>query len=116
MPPTNLPGNFISILPFRPVPLGIATNNRRKLHTFSALLLSTTLAFTWINVHTPVTSGVTFQQRATMHAAMLRRDHILLPFAAALAGVGLLSLMDAFMKERIALYIEGAKRLGLGKK
>jgi hypothetical protein len=24
--------------------------------------------------------------------------------------------MDAFMKERIALYIEGAKRLGLGKK
>ena len=24
--------------------------------------------------------------------------------------------MDAFMKERIALYIEGAQRLGLGKK
>ena len=24
--------------------------------------------------------------------------------------------MDAFMKERITLYIEGAKRLGLGKK
>lgn len=30
---------------------------------------------------------------------MLRRDHALLPFAAALAGVGFLSLMDAFMKE-----------------
>jgi len=72
-------------------------------HTRWPMPLSTILAFTWINVHTPVTSGVTFPQRAAMPAAMLRRDHVLLPFAAALAGVGLLSLMDAFMKEAALL-------------
>lgn len=44
-------------------------------------------------------TGVTLRAGAIMARAMSLRSHPLLPFAAALAGVGFLSLMDAFMKE-----------------
>jgi len=60
--------------------------------------LSTILAFTCINVH---------RRDLAVHraygTAMTSRHHALLPFAAALAGVGFLSLMDAFMKEAALL-------------
>jgi S-adenosylmethionine uptake transporter len=55
------------------------------------------LAFAPINVHSPIIE-VTLTGRAPMERAMSLRSHPLLPFAAALAGVGFLSLMDAFMK------------------
>lgn len=42
---------------------------------------------------------VTLGMAAAMALPMPGRHHALLPFAAALAGVGFLSLMDAFMKE-----------------
>jgi drug/metabolite transporter (DMT)-like permease len=48
---------------------------------------------------------------------MSARDHPLLPFAAALAGVGFLSLMDAFMKEAallIGAYTATVLRAGIG--
>jgi S-adenosylmethionine uptake transporter len=49
--------------------------------------------------------------------AMSLRAHPLLPFAAALAGVGFLSLMDAFMKEAallIGAYTATVLRAGIG--
>ena len=49
--------------------------------------------------------------------AMPMRSHPLLPFAAALAGVGFLSLMDAFMKEAalmIGAYTATVLRAGIG--
>ena len=48
---------------------------------------------------------------------MPARAHPLLPFAAALAGVGFLSLMDAFMKEAallIGAYTATVLRAGVG--
>lgn len=48
---------------------------------------------------------------------MTLRSHSLLPFAAALAGVGFLSLMDAFMKEAalmIGAYTATVLRAGIG--
>ncbi|TAD82193.1 MAG: DMT family transporter [Sphingomonadales bacterium] len=48
-------------------------------------------------------TGVTLPVPALMAPAMPSQRHVLLPFAAALAGVGFLSLMDAFMKEAALL-------------
>jgi drug/metabolite transporter (DMT)-like permease len=52
-----------------------------------------------------------------MACAMTDRSHPLLPFAAALAGVGFLSLMDAFMKDAalmIGAYTATVLRAGIG--
>jgi S-adenosylmethionine uptake transporter len=67
------------------------------------MLLSTILAFTCINVHTPVHPQRDLAAERDYAPAMPRHHHALLPFAAALLGVGFLSLMDAFMKEAALL-------------
>ena len=51
-------------------------------------------------------TGVTARPGAPMERTMHEPRHTLLPFAAALMGVGFLSLMDAFMKE--AALVAGA--------
>lgn len=48
-------------------------------------------------------TGVTLEPHALMGPAMRPSHHALLPFVVALAGVGFLSLMDAFMKEAALL-------------
>ena len=58
-------------------------------------------------------------ERRTLNQAALNNDAEMKELAAK-SGFELVNVgteqMDAFMKERTALYIEGAKRLGLGKK
>ncbi|NKB16551.1 MAG: hypothetical protein HC774_06305 [Sphingomonadales bacterium] len=77
-----------------------------RVHTLDRQALSTTLAFAGINVHSRLPSRgkcVTRQLGRIMACRMTNRNPTLLPFAAALAGVGFLSLMDAFMKEAALL-------------
>jgi drug/metabolite transporter (DMT)-like permease len=75
-------------------------------HTLDRQALSTTLAFAGINVHSRLSAfgkRVTRQLGRIMAGGMTNRNPTLLPFVAALAGVGFLSLMDAFMKEAALL-------------
>jgi len=60
---------------------------------------------------------VTLLAERLIASAMPNRGQLLLPFAAALAGVGFLSLMDAFMKEAaliIGAYTATVLRAGIG--
>ena len=68
-------------------------------------------------LHANHASGVTRRAEPITAPAMPTKGHPLLPFAAALAGVGFLSLMDAFMKDAalmIGAYTATVLRAGVG--